>query len=219
MLAVQLRDSGRYLWLGGDNPNHTTSAPTFVPMFHSWPDMFSYITFSYTVKGLSWATRACIRQRLLMDTGNTLVLLPDTGYVTFNSIVDAELAGYGLDQVTITSSECPPGAPSGECKVTCVLGVPHDHAEVDKRSPASRSRYKETRTTRLCSTASWSYTLPYAGPNNTTMWSCKVVSSGSSLGAIGAPLLRSFVTVFDIASCRTTACWTTTYSCLPLALN
>ena len=140
----------------------------------------------------------------IVDTGNPSVLLPDTGYETFNSVIDAELAGYGLDQVTITSSECPTGAPSGLCKVTCVLGLPHDHAEVDKRLPSFTVALQGymNNTVMLNMTASRSYMLPYPGPNNTTMWCRKVVSVRSSLGNIGAPLLRSFVTVFDIANER-----------------
>ena len=55
VLATQLCDSGGYLWLGGYNPSHTTSA-TFVTMFHRLPDMFNYLV---EVKACFWATRAC----------------------------------------------------------------------------------------------------------------------------------------------------------------
>ena len=196
VLAAQLCDSGGHLWMGGYNPKHTTAPPTFVPM------LFNYVA----IKGLSLGNESLYNGNAtwgLVDTGNSLLELPDAGFVTFKRVIAAKLKPY--DQVTYNVSECAPGEPRSQCEVKCVLGLPDDRADIDKMLPnlTMTLMAEGNSTVTLNMTASRSYMLPYPGPDGNAMWCLsKLLNSGPNLGDIGAPLLRSFVTVFDLANGR-----------------
>ena len=196
VLAAQLCDSGGHLWMGGYNPKHTTAPPTFVPM------SYNYVV----IKGLSLGNKSLYDGNAtwgLVDTGNSLLELPDAGFLTFKRVIAAKLEPY--DQVTYNVSDCAPGESRSECEIKCVLGLPDDRADIDKMLPNLTMTLiaEGNSTVTLNMTASRSYMLPYPGPDGNTMWCLsKLKNSGPYLGDIGAPLMRSFVTVFDLANGR-----------------
>jgi hypothetical protein len=208
VFATELCDPGGTLWLGGYDPSHTTAPPQYVPYARSSPDeMVSAVFYAVnleriTVGGMSVPISSKGETNTILDTGNNSSDLPFDAYQT---ITDALLATPGFRAAFGAAAVgADPGARffgksgGGNCTTT-KLGK----AQLDATLPPLVLVFAGSPPVSVTAVATEAYLVPAGG----SLW-CPALQPFSKgpknpiVAAVGSPLLRSSVVIFDREASR-----------------
>ena len=197
MFAMHLCNEGGFLWLGNYDRNHVAArrVPEFVPIIGGWPPRYGhpYIVRmdAISIGGQELSTKDIASNFALVDTGNRFLELPSIAVKALNSSMSAALANARERGYNWSLS---PGLPD------CMLDLPREKEDLDSLLPdLTLWLYAgENTTVPLTMHASQSYMVTHLTPGGQHLWCLEVSDVGSSTGSIGLPVLRNFVTVFDL---------------------
>jgi hypothetical protein len=202
VFATQLCASGGFLWLGGYDRDHIAArqVPQYASRFHYISEQAAYPAsrpYFVRVSGFSIGrgpvlpTANISGNIAMVDTGNRFLQLPSMALADLKEQLEHDLANARARGYDWT--EAPDQA-------TCLLGLPQDGKDLDTLLPDLTIYLYNTKVTvaTLAMSASQSYMVAYPGEGGQTMWCMEVDNAGlDSVGGIGLPVLRNFITIFD----------------------
>jgi hypothetical protein len=193
LFAIELCDSGGTLWLGGYDPSVTTAAPVFTPFAAD-----AYSRYYYAVNLVSVAVGGTVvpiasppYADTVVDTGTSVFLMGMDAYTALTTAIASDLQFQSAF-----------GGVSFFASAGCAT-VTQTKAELDAALPTLTLTFGSSPAITVTALPTESYLFPYGQGQ----W-CPALD-GLAQGAqfplasiLGAPMLRSNITIFDRANRR-----------------
>jgi hypothetical protein len=189
VFAVQLCATGGNMWFGGYDAAFVSGAPQFTPMVMS--DYYAITLSQVSFDGTPLSYNASEGGAALVDTGTTLLILPNDG---FNELAAAAAANTAV-------ADAFPGITAGFFNTNTCMGPggTQTSADLDATLPTLALEFPTASggsfTVQFPATSSYFTPLTQ---NGTTLYCSGIAPSGSPATTIlGASILTAYVTVFD----------------------
>jgi hypothetical protein len=200
VFATELCDTGGTLWLGGFDATAATAAPQYTPVTTDMASTFYYTVDleTITVAGVGTPVAVAAAGQLtdtVVDTGTSVFVVPT---VTFDSLAAAIAGTPGFQMVFGANA----GAAWFSSQVPCG-GVGMTKAQIDAALPALTLSYGTAPGVTIQVPPSESYLMAYGQYGWCSMMTPLASGPQFPLAAIlGAPFLRSQITIYDRANNR-----------------
>jgi hypothetical protein len=194
VFATELCDTGGTLWLGGYDASSVTAAPQYVPFNTDAYSPFYYTVnlTSVSVNGTSIPIATAQYADTVVDTGTSVFLLGLEAYGALTTAIasDAQFQKVFGGAAFFASQGC--------------AAVTETKAALDAALPALTLTFGSTAPIRVTMLATDSYLFPYGADRWCPALDGIAQSSDEFplASILGAPLLRSSITIFDRANHR-----------------